>query len=135
MFVCHSYFTNVMPRGLDSVPNTMKLLVGVIVESSIVLIGTIVVLRRPHQPPHSAHICAVEPLKAASGSKVEILPSSQKSYLAERESWNSSSKISRGHKKCPQFLKLSPEQLDRLFFVVTVVGNTIFLSVLLLQSV
>nr|KAG5712653.1 hypothetical protein BaRGS_029708 [Batillaria attramentaria] len=44
-----SYFTTVMPRGLDSVPNTLKLLIGVIVESLIVLLATIVVLRLFHQ--------------------------------------------------------------------------------------
>lgn len=44
-----SYFTTVMPRGLDSVPSTMKLLIGVIVQSLLVLLATILVLRRHHQ--------------------------------------------------------------------------------------
>ena len=35
-----------MPRGLDSVPNSMVLLVGVMVESPLVLLATLYVLRR-----------------------------------------------------------------------------------------
>ena len=37
-----------MPRGLDSVPNSMVLLVGVMVESLLVLLATLFVLRRFH---------------------------------------------------------------------------------------
>ena len=43
-----SFFSNVMPRGLDSVPTSMLLLVGVMVESLLVLLATLVVLRRFH---------------------------------------------------------------------------------------
>ena len=44
----YSYFTSVMPRGLDSVPNLMKLLLGVIIQSLIILCSTIIVLRYWH---------------------------------------------------------------------------------------
>nr|KAG5712654.1 hypothetical protein BaRGS_029709 [Batillaria attramentaria] len=47
--VFFSFFATVSPRGLDRVPSTMKLLIGVIVESLLVLLVTIVVLRR-NQP-------------------------------------------------------------------------------------
>ena len=41
-----SFFTTVMPRGLDGVPKTMKLLLGVIVESLLILLATLLVMAR-----------------------------------------------------------------------------------------
>ena len=41
-----SFFTTGMPRGLDSMPKTMKLLVGVIVENLLILLATLFVMAR-----------------------------------------------------------------------------------------
>ena len=41
-----SFFTTVMPRGLDSMPKTMKLLLGVMVESLLILLTTLLVMAR-----------------------------------------------------------------------------------------
>ena len=44
-----SFFKDVMPRGLDSVPATMKLLIGFVVQSLLVLLATLFVMSRDHQ--------------------------------------------------------------------------------------
>ena len=44
-----SFFKDVMPRGLDSVPATMKLLIGVVVQSLLVLLATLFVMSRDSQ--------------------------------------------------------------------------------------
>ena len=44
-----SFFKDVMPRGLDSVPATMKLLIGVVVQSLLVLLATLFVMSRDRQ--------------------------------------------------------------------------------------
>ena len=48
-----------MPRGLDSVPNSMVLLVGVMVESLLVLLATLFVLRRFHGEQTTTGGCKV----------------------------------------------------------------------------
>ena len=47
-FWCCRFFSSMMPRGLESVPNSMLLLVVVMVESLLVLLATLFVLRRFH---------------------------------------------------------------------------------------
>ena len=56
--VCR-FFSNMMPRGLDSVPNSMVLLVGVMVESLLVLLATLFVLRRFHGEQTTTDGCKV----------------------------------------------------------------------------
>ena len=47
-FWCCRFFSSMMPRGLETVPNSMLLLVVVMVESLLVLLATLFVLRRFH---------------------------------------------------------------------------------------
>nr|KAG5712651.1 hypothetical protein BaRGS_029706 [Batillaria attramentaria] len=105
-----SYFTAVMPRGLDSVPNTLKLLIGVIVESLLVLLATIVVLRKYQKEEKDGclHRCS--------------------SCLAVSSSTTTTADLRR------TFPKFSAESLDLVFFVLAFIGNTTFLGTLLYVS-
>ena len=51
-----TFFKDVMPRGLDSVPATMKLLIGVIVQSLVVLVATLFVMWRFHAEQATADV-------------------------------------------------------------------------------
>ncbi|KAK7505244.1 hypothetical protein BaRGS_00003406 [Batillaria attramentaria] len=108
-----SYFITVMPRGLDSVPSTMKLFIGVIVESLIVLLATIVIMRLFHQQqqPNVPDPGKPGTQEAPQGPDGAILPGTRR-----------------------QILNVKAERLDRVFFVLAFVGNTVFLAVLLYQS-
>ena len=80
--VCR-FFSNMMPRGLDSVPNSMVLLVGVMVESLLVLLATLFVLRRFHGEQATTGGCKVSDEVAyrwtdESGRSIELVAESVK---------------------------------------------------------
>ena len=138
-----SFFTSVMPRGLDVVPATMKLLVGVTTESLVLLVCTLLVMWRyhgsgasPHQPsdrPHTDHSN-----KADRGGRqwccssqeglgeVRVGPESEEG----QEERVSDEKENEG---CvwSSLPALTPQLLDRLFFLVSFVVNTVFLCIIL----
>ncbi|KAK7491392.1 hypothetical protein BaRGS_00017370, partial [Batillaria attramentaria] len=151
------YFTSMMPRGLDIVPNTMKLLIGVILESLIVLLATIIVLRRSHNQVakdkrewNGSSQTTCESRRKLSPDEVEEVTTSKlcctkdprvktvrvapapglQNWEGQEERKNRPSSKTDTRRPRP-----TAEQLDRVFFVLTFVGNTIFLATLLYQRV
>ena len=145
-----SFFTSVMPRGLEVVPASMKLLVGVTTESLVLLVCTLLVMWRyhsarashhgsgasPHQPsdrPHTDHSN-----KADRGGR-QWCCSSQKGLgevrVGPESEEGQEERVSdeKEHEGCvwSSLPALTPQLLDRLFFLVSFVVNTVFLCIIL----
>ena len=150
-----TFFKDVMPRGLDSVPATMKLLIGVIVESLVVLLATLFVMWRFHAEQVNVDADAstvsfqsddkaiskgdsVDDAKDArpSGNKEDdLLGSNGKGgYTSEV---NVDTMTKRAEKGGPEIggttsppggcSRMTAQRLDRVFFCLATVANTTFL--------
>ncbi|KAL8599522.1 hypothetical protein ACOMHN_065961 [Nucella lapillus] len=120
-----SFFKDVMPRGLDTVPATMKLLVGVLVESLLVLLATVLVMCRHHSIESTDKISPKSSMLTESSSR-NGFSSSQRS--TKQPLWNRASSTECQRQFCWDVLKL-----DRIFFLVAFIINTIFLAVFVFE--
>ncbi|XP_076448662.1 acetylcholine receptor subunit beta-type unc-29-like [Babylonia areolata] len=99
-----SFFQEMMPRGLSTVPTTMKLLLGVLAESLLVLLATLL-----------ASVLEV----MGRGCKPQVSGNAELSARAESE--------------CQHQLCWDNQRLDRLFFLVAFVTNTVYLAILFFE--
>ena len=150
-----SFFTTGMPRGLDSVPKTMKLLIGVMLESLLILLATLLVLTRDDRESSSCGVACPEvrtsyckegqaPAEgSASASALSYshnAPDTVETTAKRSNEVVHASGVPRGSPSCSGLtgsyfngcLKVTAKRLDRFFFVLAFVGNAVFLSVLLL---
>ena len=142
-----SFFTSVMPRGLDVVPATMKLLVGVTTESLVLLVCTLLVMRRYHTSSRhsggatchqsSFHLHTAHNSKAGGDSRQWCCSSREglggvrvRPWLEESEVEQASDGKERGGSVQHGLPELTPQHLDRVLFLVSFLANTIFLCVL-----
>ena len=151
-----SFFKDVMPRGLDSVPATMKLLIGVVVQSLLVLLATLFVMSRDRQlddvitsdahPPSEGHW---EGSESKSWSRainyadifVSSKESTQRGQAAVGDK-SSDTKVSPGMseytKPIPTLLagrddrrgclRMTTRSLDRVLFLLAFTVNVVFLG-------
>ena len=149
-----SFFKDVMPRGLDSVPATMKLLIGVIVQSLLVLLATLFVMSRDRQvddvntsdahPPSEGHWEGSEKKnssRATNSTDVFVFrhESTQRGQAAVGDK-NSDTKVSPGMSEytppIPTLLaggddrrgclRMTTRRLDRVLFLLAFIGNVFF---------
>ena len=142
-----SFFTSVMPRGLDVVPATMKLLVGVTTESLVLLVCTLLVMWRYHNSSRhsggatchqsSFHLHWARNSKEGGDSRQWCCGSHE--GLGElrvgprlEESEGEQASDGKEHDGSVRYglPALTPQHLDRLFFLVSFLASTIFLFVL-----
>ena len=151
-----SFFKDVMPRGLDSVPATMKLLIGVVVQSLLVLLATLFVMSRDHQqddvitadahPPSEGHWEGSESKSWSRAiNRADIFVSSNESTergQAAVGDKSSNTKVSPGMseytKPIPtvlaggdnrrRCLRMTTQSLDRVFFLLAFTANVVFLG-------
>ena len=151
-----SFFKDVMPRGLDSVPATMKLLIGVIVQSLLVLLATLFVMSRDRQqddvitsdadPPSEGHWEGSESTSwSRARNRADIFVNSKESTqrgqaAVENKSFDT--------KVCPGMSEYTPpiptllaggddrkgcmqmttRSLDRVLFLLAFTANVVFLG-------
>ena len=149
-----SFFKDVMPRGLDSVPATMKLLIGVIVQSLLVLLATLFVMSRDRQvddvntsdahPPSEGHWEGSEKKnssRATNSTDVFVFrhESTQRGQAAVGDK-NSDTKVSPGMSEytppIPTLLaggddrrgclRMTTQRLDRVLFLLAFIVNFVF---------
>ena len=149
-----SFFKDVMPRGLDSVPATMKLLIGVIVQSLLVLLATLFVMSRDRQvddvntsdahPPSEGHWEGSEKKnssRATNSTDVFVFrhESTQRGQAAVGDK-NSDTKVSPGMSEytppIPTLLaggddrrgclRMTTQRLDRVLFLLAFIVNVVF---------
>ena len=142
-----SFFTSVMPRGLDVVPATMKLLVGVTTESLVLLVCTLLVMWRYHNssrhsggatchqssfPLHTAHNSKEggDSRQWCCGSHEGLGELRVGPRLEESEGEQASDGKEHDGSVRYGLPALTPQHLDRLFFLVSFLASTIFLFVL-----
>ena len=138
-----SFFSEVMPRSLDSVPSTMKLLLGVIVETLVVLLATLIVMKRFHSEQKNAEDAAspVPPCdQTVDGSTTNTAGCSS----VDTEGLNRVMRVAPvseatvqtedvhagGGGKKPGKTHITAVFLDQVFFALVFVANTVFLFVL-----
>ena len=151
-----SFFKDVMPRGLDSVPATMKLLIGVVVQSLLVLLATLFVMSRDRQqddvitsdahPPPEGHWDGSEKrrsLRTTNSTDVFVFrqESSQRGQAAIGDK-NSDTKVCPGMSEyTPPIatllaggddrrgcLRMTTRSLDRVLFLLAFTVNVVFLG-------
>ena len=151
-----SFFKDVMPRGLDSVPATMKLLVGVVVQSLLVFLATLFVMSRDCQQDDvitaDAHPAAEghwEGSERKSWSRainyadifVSSNESTQRGQAAVGDK-SSDTKVSSGMSEYTppiptllaggdyrrRCLRMTTRSLDRVFFLLAFTANVVFLG-------
>ncbi|KAL8579412.1 hypothetical protein ACOMHN_026777 [Nucella lapillus] len=141
-----SFFTDVMPRGLDSIPATLKLLIGVMTQSLLSMLATLVLMNRDKAfESHTRRCCdAVEHNPGSKPeSKVEIsaIPTA-KLTAAVIPNWSndvtptsvdsadvSPTPILTSRNRCQNHcLPLTPKRLDRSLFVLAFALNVLFLG-------
>ncbi|XP_076448530.1 acetylcholine receptor subunit beta-type lev-1-like [Babylonia areolata] len=152
-----SFFQEMMPRGLSTVPTTMKLLLGVLAESLLVLLATLLVLGRHHAQDEAADTpLPSTPLTTTSTSPHGVPPISRRDSVPEvmdgrgelqpRASASSltltltpvkgsdplSGKTATGSQQQQQ-VYWDAHRLDRLFFLVAFILNSVFLVVLVFE--
>ncbi|KAL8599523.1 hypothetical protein ACOMHN_065962 [Nucella lapillus] len=135
-----SFFKDVMPRGLITVPATMKLLVGVLVESLLVLLATVLVVWRHHSqetaakdPSPSPH--PVSSLRQSSkpcqeGTVSDGMNGEEKSQpqIEAFAMVSTAGNTERPASRMPGRQHLwDAQKLDRIFFALGFVSNTVFL--------
>ena len=137
-----SFFTDVMPRSLDSVPSTMKLMLGVIMETLVVLLATLLVMKRFQYEQEQAGDAALSlpsPCQSQTGDatlKTErpntgVRGSSRVVKVAPlEEPTGEGEPVHLACAKRESKIGVTAAFLDRLFFVLTFLANTIFLCVL-----
>ena len=138
-----SFFSEVMPRSLDSVPSTMKLLLGVIVETLVVLLATLIVMKRFHSEQKDAEDTAspVPPCdQTVDGNATNTTdcfyadtkgPSRVMRVAPVSEPKEQTEDIhAGGGGKQPGKTHITAVFLDQVFFVLVFVANTVFLFVL-----
>ena len=151
-----SFFKDVMPRGLDSVPATMKLLIGVIVQSLLVLLATLFVMSRDRQqddvitsdadPPSEGHWEGSESTSwSRARNRADVFVNSKESTqrgqaAVEHKSFDT--KVSSGMSEyTPPIatllargddrrgcLRMTTRSLDRVLFLLAFTANTVFLG-------
>ena len=150
-----SFFKDVMPRGLDSVPATMKLLIGVVVQSLLVLLATLFVMSRDRQqddvitadahPPFEGHWVGSEKRNSTriiNSPDVFVLrqESTQRGQATVGDK-NSDTKVSPGMSEyTPPIatllaggddrrgcLRMTTRSLDRVLFLLAFTANVMFL--------
>ncbi|KAL8579444.1 hypothetical protein ACOMHN_026809 [Nucella lapillus] len=147
--VFSSFFTSTMPRGLDTVPGIMVLLIGVIAESSVVLVGTLISMARYHNAQAAAG-------KADRDSSIDA-DGKQPDYITEKVG----DVLRRSKGRGPKITKVTPAVeegtgldqprsfreenkrddnldrkillTDRFFFVIAFLANSVFLCTLFLK--
>ena len=158
-----TFFKDVMPRGLDSVPATMKLLIGVILESLLVLLATLFVMTRGRGPQEAGDevlTSAARPRFQAQrgGGGSDDRSSSTAAnpaglFVQGKESaqrWKAAdSKVSPVvSEDAPSFptqaegnnapsrwwRQMSTQRLDRLLFLLSFFANIVFLASLFVDS-
>ena len=141
-----SFFSEVMPRSLDSVPSTMKLLLGVIVETLVVLLATLIVMKRFHSEQKDAEDTAspVPPCDqtvdgnatntaGCSSVDTEGLPRVMRAAPVSEATVQTEDVHAGGGGKQPGKTHITAVFLDRVFFALVFVANTVFLFVLLCE--
>ena len=150
-----SFFSTIMPRGLDSVPATMKLFVGVVLESLVILVATLFVLYRFYAQSDTntsaptlrdlSPQSETEAVKETSFDTEEPQqPDAKQTSVGPcstgvakvsplinnycRQESNRSGTFFTGISKC--VFCMSAQRLDRILFGVFFVANTVFLSLL-----
>ncbi|XP_070179522.1 acetylcholine receptor subunit beta-like 1 [Littorina saxatilis] len=148
-----SYFTSVMPRGLDSLPNLMKLLLGVIVQSLIVLLGTIVVLHlHYHQERCDDHNRKTTDKNNRSEESNSSSDGNNECMVSLIDAGNPPQKVTRTARRhqgqvAPVPMSQNPRKatkrarwvpqaknLDHIFFAMAFIGNSMFVFVVLFSS-
>ncbi|XP_025115549.1 neuronal acetylcholine receptor subunit alpha-2-like [Pomacea canaliculata] len=137
-----SFFTDVMPRGLENVPNVMKLLLGVAIEGMLILLATIFILRRFHQEeklrnsnsfsskPVNMGNNRTHPIESSTNNIQDGCKTEGKQEMEEDED-----KVEAAFAEgLTGTFTFSSQQLDYACFVVAVCVNSIFLSYLLIDS-
>jgi len=151
-----TFFKDVMPRGLDSVPATMKLLIGVIVQSLVVLVATLFVMWRFHAEQATADVVPSTSSSRSDGKMIvreDVMGDAEDARPAGNKEANllggdGEGGITQVVKKVAAMTESSKEQgpemggttslperryyltaqcLDRIFFFFATVANTIFL--------
>ncbi|XP_025076462.1 neuronal acetylcholine receptor subunit alpha-2-like [Pomacea canaliculata] len=137
-----SFFTDVMPRGLENVPNVMKLLLGVSIEGMLILLATIFILRRFHQEEklRNSNSFSSKPVNMGN-NRVQPIASSTNNIQGGSKTEEGKQEMEENEKEKDAFARgltwtftFSSQQLDRAWFVVAVCVNSIFLSYLLIDS-
>ena len=154
-----SFFKDVMPRGLDSVPATMKLLIGVVVQSLLVLLATLFVMSRDRQqhdvntsdahPPSAGHWEGSDSTSwSRERNRADIFVSSKESTQRGQAAIgdkNSDTKVSPGMSEYTKpiatllaggddrrgCLRMTTRGLDRVLFLLAFTANVVFLGSLL----
>ena len=151
-----SFFKDVMPRGLDSVPATMKLLIGVIVQSLLVLLATLFVMSRDRQqddvitsdadPPSEGHWEGSESTSwSRARNRADIFVNSKESTqrgqaAVEHKSFDT--KVSPGMSEYTKpiatllaggddrrgCMQMTTRSLDRVLFLLAFTANVVFLG-------
>ncbi|XP_076459844.1 neuronal acetylcholine receptor subunit alpha-7-like [Babylonia areolata] len=145
--VFSGFFSGSMPRGLDTVPATMQLMAGVVVESFLVLLCTLFVLVRHHgSRPDGAER---DSLPRADSQAGDVTTCGHTGHLAEKAGVSEGDNINGAG---PEVTGVIPDAglewaraarqpggkgrarhnstvlLDRVLFVVMFVANTLFLG-------
>ena len=151
-----SFFKDVMPRGLDSVPATMKLLIGVIVQSLLVLLATLFIMSRDRQqddvitsdayPPSEGHWEGSESKSwSRARNRADIFVNSKESTQRGQAAVgdkNSDTKVSSGMSEYTKpiatllaggddrkgCLRMTTRSLDRVLFLLAFTANIVFLG-------
>ena len=140
-----SFFTSVMPRGLDVVPASMKLLVGVTTESLVLLVCTLLVMWRYHSSHTAHHSSGASPhqsshqpdtahsSKAGGGGRQWCCSSHEglgEVRVEPEKEQDQEGQASQGGSVRHGLPALTAQHLDRLFFLVSFLANTVFMCVL-----
>ena len=167
------FFKDVMPRGLDTLPSTMKILVGLIAGSFVQLIATLIVMYRFHREQaeqekddsHATDVISdrkitnrcelsasdreyvettvdtnINPVSNAGGANPTPIGSLLRGNsnlsrvfpdFGESKKTHKTEAWTRKYKSMWELFRfqLNAERLDRVLFVVTFVGNSVFLTV------
>ena len=145
-----SFFTSVMPRGLEVVPASMKLLVGVTTESLVLLVCTLLVMWRYRNSSHTAHHSSgasshqsshqpdtAHSSNAGGGGRQWCCSSRERLSVVrvgpgkeEVQDECASDGMEQGSNVQSGWQALTPQHLDRLFFLMSFLATTVFLCVL-----
>ena len=141
-----SFFTEAMPRSLDSVPSTMKLLLWVMAESLVILLATLFIMRRFHSKQDQAgrpgsrfesfwQTCSRGSVHRQGGSIVSEKGVPRVTKVAPIEEMaGRGEEVLAGAAEDTRKAAVSAESMDLMFFVLTFVANTICLCVLFSES-
>ncbi|PVD20915.1 hypothetical protein C0Q70_19078 [Pomacea canaliculata] len=139
-----SFFTDVMPRGLENVPNVMKLLLGVAIEGMFIALATIFILRRFHQEEklRNSRSSFSKPVNMGNNNRVHPIVSSTNNIQGDcgTQGEKQETEEDEGEEEAAfaggltGAFTFSSQQLDRACFVVAVFANSVFLSYLFIDS-